>query len=72
MFVSYSGVRSTEGPSEVSTRIIGDDIFNSIILRQFTSLLDRTETNRFHTQRAHGGNEAPVARGLGVHCCGAL
>jgi tetratricopeptide (TPR) repeat protein len=55
MFVSYSGVRSTEGPSEVGTRIIGDDVFNSVILRQFTSQLDRTETNRFHTNEVTVG-----------------
>ncbi len=54
-FVSYSGVRSTQGPSEVNTRIVGDDVFNSVILRQFTSVLDRTETNRFHSNEVTVG-----------------
>jgi tetratricopeptide (TPR) repeat protein len=47
LFISYSGVRDEEGDSEVTTRGFGTDVFNSIILRQFTSTPDRTIGNLF-------------------------
>jgi tetratricopeptide (TPR) repeat protein len=42
LFFSYSGVRDDEGDAEVTTRSFGADLFNSIILRQFTTAPDRT------------------------------
>jgi tetratricopeptide (TPR) repeat protein len=42
LFVSYSGVRDEEGDSEVTTRSFGTDVFNAVLLRQFTSSPDRT------------------------------
>jgi tetratricopeptide (TPR) repeat protein len=50
LFMSYSGVRDEDGASETTTRIVGDDVFNAVIVRQFTSAPDRTLTNRFTRQ----------------------
>ena len=52
VFVSYSGVSDDEGASETTTRVFGNDLFDAIILRQFTLTPDRTTTNRF---RRHEG-----------------
>jgi Flp pilus assembly protein TadD len=47
LFLGFNGVRDNAGASETATRVFGQDIFNSIILRQFTTTPDRTLTNRF-------------------------
>jgi tetratricopeptide (TPR) repeat protein len=55
LFLSFNGVRSNAGASETGTRIFGTDVFNSVILRQFTATPDRTLTNRFYrTETAVG------------------
>ena len=48
LFFSFSGVRSHAGAPETVTRIFGQDVFNAVILRQFTASPDRLETNRYH------------------------
>jgi tetratricopeptide (TPR) repeat protein len=55
VFVNYSGVRSDEGSSETINRIVGDDAFNSVLLRQFTTTPDASVTNRFHSNEVTVG-----------------
>jgi tetratricopeptide (TPR) repeat protein len=50
LFVSYSGVRDEEGESEIITRAFGADVFNTIILRQFTTTPDQTIGYLFEQQ----------------------
>lgn len=49
LFFNYSGVYDEDGASETTTRIFGNDVFDAVILRQFTSTPDRTLTNRFRS-----------------------
>jgi tetratricopeptide (TPR) repeat protein len=55
LFVSYSGVRTSAGAPETTNRIVGDDIFNVVILRQFNAAPDPTETNRFRSNEVTVG-----------------
>lgn len=50
LFLSYTGVRRSDGASDTVNRIVGDDIFNAIILRQFDLTPDPTVSNHFHSQ----------------------
>lgn len=49
MFVSYTGVRDSEGASDTVNRIYGADVFSSVILRQFDPAPDPTVTNHFQS-----------------------
>lgn len=48
-FLRFNAVHSESGASEVVSRAFGEDIERSVILRQFTTAPNRTQTNRFVT-----------------------
>lgn len=49
VFFSYSGVRVRQGAPELTTRVVGGDVFNSVILRQFDPSPDPQEIDRFRS-----------------------